>query len=242
MCRRICIPARSIRIRTMFRTQNKLTPDRMAGLVFAVAMHAAALYGLWSYRLIPTPEDAATLFVNLINPPQPEIKPEQPKPPPREVKLEKPRPVEKPRPEPQQLVVETPVLAPSEPVAPPPPPKLEPLPPIEAPPVPPPAPAKPAGPVTLSNELSVSCPERTPPNYPAAAKRMGEQGRVVLRVELDENGRITAARIATSSGSARLDDASLAAVRQWHCNPARRDGEAVRAVALQPFDFILEGR
>jgi protein TonB len=108
----------------MFRAQNKLTPDRMAGLAFAVAMHAAALYGLWSYRLIPTPDEAATLFVNLINPPKPEVKPELPKPPPREVKLEKPRPVEKPRPEPQQLVVETPVMAPSEPVAPPPPPKL----------------------------------------------------------------------------------------------------------------------
>ncbi len=74
----------------MFRTQNKLTPDRMAGLVFAVAMHAAALYGLWSYRLIPTPEDAATLFVNLINPPQPEIKPEQPKP--ADQKPEEPKP------------------------------------------------------------------------------------------------------------------------------------------------------
>ena len=224
----------------MSRTHSRLTPDRMAGLAFAVALHAAALYGLWSYRLIPTPNEAATMFVNLINPPKPEVKPEPPKPQPREVRLEKPKPIEKPRPEPQQLVVEAPVTAPSEPVAPPPPPKLEPLPPIEAPPAP--APAKPAGPVTLSNELSVSCPERTPPSYPAAAKRMGEQGRVILRVDLDETGRVTAAKVATSSGSARLDEASLAAVRQWHCNPARRDGEAVRAVAMQPFDFILEGR
>lgn len=224
--------------------RDKLTPDRMAGITFAVALHAAALYGLWTYRLIPTPEEAATLFVNLINPPKPKVEPDPPKPPPREVKLEKPRPVDKPKPVPptQQLVVEAPVTSPSEPVAPPPPPKLEPLPPIEAAPPPPPVVAKPAGPITLSNELSVSCPNRTPPNYPAAAKRMGEQGRVVLRVELDESGRITAARVVTGSGSARLDEASLAAVRQWHCNPARRDGEPVRAVALQPFDFILEGR
>lgn len=221
--------------------QSRLAPDRIVGLAFALAMHAAALYGLWSYRLLPSPEEVATMFVNLIAPPKPEPKVEQPpKPPPREVKLEKPRPIE--RPQPRQLVVEAPVTAPSEPVAPP-PPKPEPLPPIEAAPVPPPpAPAKPAGPVTLANELSVSCPDRTPPNYPAAAKRMGEQGRVVLRVDLDETGRVTGARVSSSSGSARLDDASLAAVRQWHCNPARRDGEAVRAVALQPFDFILEGR
>lgn len=218
----------------------------MFGLALALTMHAAAVYGLWSYRLIPAPQEAVTLFVNLISPPKPEVKLEPPKPPPpREVKLEKkPRPIERPKPEPQQLVVEAPVSAPSEPVAPPPPPKLEPLPPIEAPPppAPPPAQPKPAGPVALGNELSVSCPERSPPPYPAAAKRMGEQGRVVLRVELDETGRVVAARVATSSGSARLDEASLAAVRQWQCNPARRDGEPVRAVALQPFDFILEGR
>jgi protein TonB len=210
----------------------------MIGLAFALAMHAAALYGLWSYRLLPTPEEAATLFVNLIAPPKPEPKVEErPKPPPpREVKLEKPRPIERP---PQQLVVEAPVTTPSEPVAPP-PPKLEPLPPIEAAPAPP-AP-RPAAPVQLGSELSVSCPERSPPAYPAQAKRLGETGRVVLRVELDETGKVSSARVNTSSGSARLDEASLAAVKQWHCTPARRDGEPVRAVALQPFDFILEGR
>lgn len=221
----------------MSNVQSKLTPDRMIGLAFALAMHAAALYGLWSYRLLPTPDEAVTLFVNLISPPKPAPKIEEPtKPPRREVKLEKPRPIEPPRP--QQLVVEAPVSSPSEPVAPP--PKLEPLPPIEAPPAP--SPPKPAGPVQLGSELSVSCPERNPPAYPAQAKRMGEQGRVVLRVELDETGKVSAARVTTGSGSARLDEASLAAVRQWHCNPARRDGEPVRAVALQPFDFILEGR
>ena len=215
----------------------------MIGLAFALAMHAAALYGLWSYRLLPTPDEAATLFVNLISPPKPAPKVEEaPKPPPpREVKLEKPRPIQ-PRPQPQQWVVEAPVASPSEPLAPPPPPKPEPLPPIEAPPAPLPVPLKPAGPVQLGNELSVSCPERNPPIYPAAAKRMGEQGRVLLRVELDETGRVSAARVTSSSGSTRLDEASLAAVKQWHCNPARRDGEPVKAVALQPFDFILEGR
>ena len=212
----------------------------MIGLAFALAIHAAALYGLWSYRLLPARDEVTTLFVNLISPPkqQPKIE-EPPKPPPRQVKLERPKPIGRPRP--QQLVVEAPVASPREPVAPP-PPKLEPLPPIEAPPAPAPAPPKPAGPVQLASELSASCPDRNPPAYPAQAKRMGEQGRVVLRVELDETGKVSAARVTASSGSARLDEASLNAVRQWHCNPAQRDGEPVRAVALQPFDFILEGR
>jgi protein TonB len=48
--------------------------------------------------------------------------------------------------------------------------------------------------------------------------------------------------VAESSGHKRLDDAGLAAIKNWHCNAAARDGKPVRAIALQPFDFILEGR
>jgi protein TonB len=119
-------------------------------------------------------------------------------------------------------VVEAPVETPEEPVAPPPP--------------------EPAGPVMLASELAVTCPKRSPPEYPPASRKMGEQGRVVLWVELDEQGRMSAARVETSSGSKRLDGAALAAVKNWRCNPAMRNGMAVRAAALQPFVFKLEGR
>ena len=90
-------------------------------------------------------------------------------------------------------------------------------------------------------ELAVACPERTPPRYPALSRRLGEEGIVVLRVELDETGRVAAAQVASSSGYARLDEAALAAVRTWRCTPAQRDGQPVRAVAMQPFKFILQG-
>lgn len=211
--------------------------EQLVGLLIVLGLHAAALYGLWSYRLLPTPAEAVTLFVDFISPPPPKPQ-EAPQPePPRQVKLERPRPVV--RPKPQQLVVEAPVLSPGEPVAPRPPPQLpDPEPIIEAPPAPPP---RPAGPVSLGEELSVACPERTPPAYPAQARRTGEQGKVVLQVELDERGHVSAARVTSSSGSRHLDEAALGAVRQWRCNPARRNGVPVRAVALQPFNFILEG-
>jgi protein TonB len=89
------------------------------------------------------------------------------------------------------------------------------------------------------SELSLGCPQRTSPDYPAISRRLGEQGQVKLKVELDETGRITSARVVESSGYKRLDEAGLAAVKNWRCNAAMRDGKAVRAVALQPFDFIL---
>lgn len=209
----------------MFKSLRKLKQEQLIGLLFVLVLHCAALYWLWSYRIIPAPIDALTIMVNLINP-QP---PEQPKPPKPEPPKQKPEPVEPPKP--QQLVAEALVVLPNEPVAyaPPPPPVVE-------------APPLPAQPVVLSNELSVSCPERSPPDYPALSMRMNEHGKVVLRVELGEDGHVAHSEVKTSSGYQRLDAAALSAVKTWHCKPAIRNGVAVHALALQPFNFILEGR
>lgn len=213
---------------------NRIAPpfgiERAAGLAFVLALHAAVLWGLWQHRLIPSPQEAMTLFVNFIAPP---VQEKTPPPPPKQKIVEKPKP--------RQIVAETPFVAPTDYVVLPPPPQPTPV--LTAPhtPVAPVAPPKPAGPLTLTGELSVACPERTPPRYPPLSRRMGEEGTVVLRVELDEHGKICAARVTGSSGFARLDDAALDAVRNWRCNPAQRDGQPVRAVALQPFKFILQG-
>lgn len=219
----------------MFELLRSMKRERMFGLLFVLVLHGAVLYGLWSYRIIPAPDEAITLMVNLINPPPPE----QPKPPKPE--QPKPRPVEPPPPEHRHLVVETPVIKPDEPVA-----YAPPSPPVPVPPAPAPAvveaPPLPPQPVILSDELSVSCPERSPPDYPMFSKRMNEQGKVVLRVELGEDGRVASATVKTSSGHQRLDNAALGAVKTWRCKPVTRNGVAVSAVALQPFSFILEGR
>lgn len=214
---------------------------RLAGLSVVLAVHGALFYSLWHYRAPPPPVETATLFVDLLTEPaKPEspepARPEPPKPKPKPVKREKPvQPL-------QQLVAQTPVVLPSDQVASPPPPV--PTPQIEAlaEPVPPAPPPKPAGPVALSGELALTCPDRAPPSYPAISRRLGEEGKVILRVELDETGRVDRVTVKTSSGFARIDEAALATVKRWRCNPARRDGMAVRAVAIQPFNFVLEGR
>jgi periplasmic protein TonB len=198
---------------------------KAAGLALVLALHGAALWGLWTHRLIPAPQATVTLFVDFIAPPTPR----KVEPVPRR-EAPKPSPEETPRP--RALVAEVAITSPSEVVAPAPPPV-----PIAAPPEPKPA----AGPVALGIELAVVCPERTAPNYPLLSRRMGEAGITVLRVELDEQGHVAAARVATGSGFARLDDAALAAVKSWRCNPAQRNGQPVRAVALQPFKFVLQG-
>lgn len=208
-----------------------------AGLAFVLALHAAVLYGLWSARVITPPAEAMTLFVNFIEPAPPPPKPRV-VPPPRPsmpVKREKPTPVKPPH---YHLASNAPVVSPAE--------AVEPLPPsspvIEAPPEPVASPPAPPEPVTLASELAVTCPERSPPSYPPLSRRLGETGKVVLRVELDEAGRVSGAQVLTSSGFGRLDAAALAAVRTWRCQPSERDGRAVRSMAMQPFKFTLEGR
>lgn len=203
----------------------------MFGLLFVAVLHAAALYGLWSYRVIPTSDEALTLMVNFINPPPSPEKPESPKPKPP--KPPEPRPPDPPPVEPPQLAVKAPEVQPEEPVVYTPPPPSAPV--IDVPPLPP-------QPVVLSDELSVNCPERAPPAYPSLSTRLNEQGKVLLRVELGEDGRIANAEIKVSSGYRRLDDAALNTVRTWRCNPPMRNGVAARAVALQAFNFILGGR
>lgn len=218
--------------------------EKLVGLVLVVAIHVALLYAAVSYKLIPPPQETLTLMVNLIKPPPPPKEepppPEPPKPPPpKEVKLiKKQKPIELPKPAPV-LVAEAPVIAPTEPVAPPPPPE-----PIKEAPAPEPVveapPAKPAAPVQITGDM-LQCSQKSEPNYPPASRRMGEQGSVKLRLELDETGHITSAKVIESSGHTRLDNAGLATVKNWRCQAATRDGQPVRAVALQTFDFILEG-
>ena len=211
----------------------------LPGLMFVIAMHAGLLYFLFKQQLIPPPEQLATLMVNFIPSPQPkeEAKPETPPPPP------KPKPKPPKKPQSQQLVAKAPPLTESEPVALPPPPAPEP----EAEPEPEPvveaapAPQMPAGPVSLSSELSVACPHLNAPTYPALSKRLGEEGKLVLRVELDEKGYVNVAHVVNSSGFKRLDEAAMTAVKTWRCTPTVRNGQPVRAVALQPFNFVLQG-
>lgn len=78
------------------------------------------------------------------------------------------------------------------------------------------------------------------PDYPHQAKRMGWEGRVVLRVEVLSNGSVGAVSVAKSSGHELLDEAALEAVRHWKFVPAKRDGTAVSSSVNVPLNFNLK--
>jgi protein TonB len=82
--------------------------------------------------------------------------------------------------------------------------------------------------------------DNAPPAYPAAARRRGEQGRVLVRADVSADGAPLAVMVAQSSGHTVLDEAAVAAVRHWQFIPGTSGGQAVRAVALVPVQFRLQ--
>jgi protein TonB len=77
------------------------------------------------------------------------------------------------------------------------------------------------------------------PIYPEIARRRGEQGRVVLRVNISPEGAPLEVDVAATSGYPILDSAALAAVHQWRFIPATQTGVPVAAVAEIPIHFQL---
>lgn len=78
------------------------------------------------------------------------------------------------------------------------------------------------------------------PAYPALSRRLGEQGKVVVRVLIGVDGTAQQAEIRTSSGYERLDQAALATVRSWRYVPGKRNGTAEAMWFNVPINFVLE--
>lgn len=78
------------------------------------------------------------------------------------------------------------------------------------------------------------------PPYPPLSKRMGEQGKVVIRTLIGADGVATDASIQKSSGFERLDQAALATARKWRYVPGKRAGVAEAMWFNVPFTFVLE--
>ncbi len=79
-----------------------------------------------------------------------------------------------------------------------------------------------------------------PPEYPPLARRRAQEGEVLLRLDLDTQGRVTAAQVLQSSGYPLLDRAALAAGSGWHLLPARINGVAVASYVRIPVQFRLD--
>lgn len=216
---------------------------KLSGIAVALALHVIVIALLLTLEPVRSAITAAMpITVSLISPPKPAVEPEvkpKPLPPKPRQRVERPKPVPKP-----PVITATPE-SPAKYVAPPPPP--DPLPPIEV--APPPVAAAPA-PASVVASSAPPLPVTPPsfnaaylnnpaPAYPSLSRRMGEEGSVVVRVFVSEDGKAAQVQLKTSSRHSRLDEAALEAVRRWRFVPARRGDTAVSAWVLVPISFSL---
>lgn len=231
----------------------RIAPPRLSPGVLAavVLVHLGVLMAILTLPEKPSSYSPPTpLYVRLIEPPA--VRPEMIVP--AETPARPPAP-SKPTP---------PVLAtPAAPTPPraevvradPPRPEPQPVPaPVSAPP-----PAGPvAAPAPIASDAPNPSPARTPaplpvtqprfnadyldnpkPPYPSLSRRMGEEGEVRLRVQVDANGNPQQVELYRTSGFPRLDQTALETVRQWRFVPARQGDQPVPAWVIVPIKFSL---
>lgn len=207
----------------------------LLGLGLSIALHVAALYGKGFPASAPAKPMQQkgrtvvqlTLLPAMASEPNPsagdiDVAPAPTPPPP------KPK-VQSPKPEPQRLPAPTP---------PPPKPKTQSPKPKASPRSP-----SPEQDASLIQEKGVSTEAQATksiaPAYPRLSRRKGEEGTVVLSVEISADGTPGNIQIVQSSGYRRLDAAALKAAQKTPFAPALRLGKAIPSTTELSFTFKL---
>jgi protein TonB len=68
------------------------------------------------------------------------------------------------------------------------------------------------------------------PAYPSDAQRRGQQGTVKLKLKVDEFGAVRDVEVEGGNPPGVFDDSALAAFKNAHFEPARKEGQPVRAL------------
>lgn len=176
------------------------TQQRSLGIFIVIAFHVLLIWGLAN--------GLGRTIVGLI--------PEAIKITPVEQKVTPPPPVDVPKPnvdQQSQVTIDTT------------------LPPIDIAGDNPPVVVKQGGGDIIVPAVSISKPRlirATKPDYPASAARMGEEGATGLSLYVTPDGRVAEAKVFSTSGSARLDDAAIKhALRNWAFTPCMEGDKAV---------------
>ena len=201
--------------------------QRSSLLAIVIALHAGVFLLILAAKTVVPKIMEMPLIVDLLQPPEAQKEPEA-----------KPLPVVRPQP-----VRQKPVPVPKAPV-----PVIEtttssapaPATAIAAPPENKAANAAPAEESFSQARFDANYLRNPAPPYPSLSKRMGEEGKVVLRVSVNPQGTADSVDIKTSSGSPRLDESAQKTVRNWKFVPAKRGDAPVQSWVLVPIIFKLE--
>lgn len=179
---------------------------RLIGAVAVVALHVAVIYALVTGLAQRTIEIVRPPIETRILPPEQPPPPLAPPPPP---KLAPPPPLFVPPPDvriappPPARSNAVTVVTPVKPAEPAPQPVAPPV-------VATPAPA-PRAPVRVQPQLDPA--RACDPDYPPMSRRLGEQGSLMVQVQVDPDGRASDIKLIESSGFSRLDQAAMAGIR-----------------------------
>jgi len=223
---------------TLRATPHELPEWRRSGrfLLIAAALHGALLF----YPLqrafdkldLPPPNTVMVQLIETVS--APAVTPPKPQPqpaaqpthtPPRERSQPTPHPVLAMSPEPTGTASSLSFPAP---VATPP-----------AAPVAATAPAAQSAPVSAVR-FDAAYLQNPAPRYPPLSRRLGEEGKVLLKVRVTSAGLPSSVELEKSSNFERLDEAARQVVANWRFVPARRGDEAIEASVIVPIVFRLD--
>ena len=224
--------------------RQRLSRNAVIALM-VLLLHIGLIWALQSGLLMRTAEllVPAEVLAQLIEPPVPKPEP-APVPPPRTViptpavqKKTIPKPAVRPQAQPQPAAIADPAPSPNAPTG-----NLAPA--VLAPPAPevtaPSAPAPAATPRVELPSSNADYLQNPKPAYPPLSKRLGEQGKVIVRVLIGADGVPQKAEIRQSSGFDRLDQAALNTALKWRYVPGKRGGVAEDMWFNVPINFVLE--
>jgi periplasmic protein TonB len=213
-----------------------------AGLLFVIVAHASVIYWQLQQSIKPVLQanQAKPMLVSLIGPPAPalaQMVEPQAKKAVEKIKPNHIKPIEKPA---EKLVELSPELA-QEPI------KNQAITALQAAPV---LEGRIAS-ATQKNEpiaediiepprFGVSYLNNPAPDYPRLSRKAGEEGRVVMKVLVSAEGLADEVQIEKTSGSERLDNAAMDAVKKWRFIPAKKNNQPLSAYVLVPMKFSLD--
>lgn len=93
---------------------------------------------------------------------------------------------------------------------------------------------------TVSTKSKPGYFQNRPPRYPPLAKKMHQEGLVMLMVEVDRKGMPVKVEVKQSSGYQLLDQVALEAVRHWRFQPERIGDIPIESKVTIPIRFRLE--
>ncbi len=214
-----------------------------ASLAAAIVCHALLLFGFKleaPARPLPASDDASAVDVSLV-PAPPEPPPVEATPAPEIIPPPEPP---APAPTPDESMPPAPAATPAPAIAPE--PRSLPRPPAHPHPAnTAPKPAASRGSVNrgsvASGAVGMAARYRSnpKPDYPPEAKRLRQQGVVLLKVEVGADGRAGGVSLERSSGFPLLDQAAIQAVKRWTFEPATVAGLPAASAVDVPIRFSL---